>query len=167
MITGVLKIDGGLDDDLTIPMTEYFFAWFVVETIKSIVSSNGDYNALTNYYDIGDLECSSVTYIDVFVEQLVDVYNECHRPISLIEIPDEEAELIPYEILCGALGDYHFNLFKSLVSNNSFEELVNIANEVGLNGGKYSATINTYGNTFVYLIQGDAVANSLNALLNS
>lgn len=162
MITGVLKIDGGLDDDLTIPMTEYFFAWFVVETIKSIVSSNGDYNALTNYYDIGDLECSSVTYIDVFVEQLMEMYADCHKPI-ILNIDEE----IPFTVLNQVLGDYHFNLFKSLVSNNSFEELVNIANEVGLNGGKYSATINTYGNTFVYLIQGDAVANSLNALLNS
>lgn len=166
MITGVLKIDSFVGDDINLTITDYFYTWFIIETIKSIVAGQGNYDNLTKYYDAGDLECSSVTFVDVLVEQLMEMYYSCHNNVlNLSEAGMEDDAVIDTATLNQYLGDLHYQTFNSLIANNSYQEFLNIVNEIGLdNTVKHSASVMVYGGTLHYVVRKDATAELLNSL---
>lgn len=168
MITGVLKIDQDVGEDINLEITDYFYTWFIIETIKSIVIGKGNYDNLTRYYDAGDLECSSVTFIDVFIEQLMEMYYSCHNTsLKTSEELLEDETIMDSVTLNQCLGDLHYQTFTSLVTNNSYQEFLNIVDGIGIDNSvsNYSAVVNQYGNTLQYVIKVDATAQLLNSLI--
>lgn len=166
MITGLWKVNAGLGDNVPLVLTEYYYSWFIIETVKSIVASNGNYANLANLEDPFNLECSSVSHLDVLIESMMEMYYGCH-PVApeLSVLMTEDEESIPSEVLNGHLGDLHHELYHSLLANNSFQEFLHIVNEIGgVSSIDYNVSVNVYGNTLHYVVRKDANADLLNSL---
>lgn len=173
MITGVLRIDPETGEDIPLQMVDYFYSWFIVETIKTIVLSGGNYSLLAapSNTDLEDIECSSVSYVEVFVEQLMDMYYQCHNS-SLNSIQSEleqqeEIEIVASVTLNQYLGDLHYQTFQSLLGNNSYQEFLNIVNEIGgVDVTAYRSVVQPYGRSLTYTVTKDATDTVFRSLMN-
>lgn len=173
MITGTWRLTPGIGDSIPLTLTDYYYSWFIIETIKSIVYAGNDYNNLTQYYNGEEDDCSSVTYLDVLVESMMEMYYACHQSVpltlqTLLDTPSEtgeEEESIPTAILNQHLGDLHYELFNELSANNPYPEFQYIVGEIGgVDAGDYDVSINFFGSTLHYVVRKSATKALLDTL---
>lgn len=178
MISGVLSIDANLGSSIDIELSDGFFGIFVVEVILGIRNSETDYNKLLNTLEITGVEMLGETptspddapdsVLGALMERLTDFYFEGSEKTY---VDDENIKGFPkfdldWSDIFNKLFNLHMELFSSLVANNSYTELHNIAAvaqpSLFTDQGTYSVEMVKSGSKLVYKVWNQ---NSLTNLL--
>lgn len=175
MISGVLSVDANLGSTIDIELSDGFFGIFVVETILGIRDSETDYNKLLNTLEISGMEMFGETVespddapdsvLGALLEKLTDFYFDENGSLLDETSPQFNKD---WSDVFNKLSNLHIELFNSLVANNSYTELHNIASvaqpSLFTAQGSYSVEMVKSGSKLVYKVWNQ---NSLiNLLVN-